>query len=107
MLDQVAAGALDAHLDYAQGLNLRNRMPLFVKAARKLSCADAMDLFRTHNELSWFDNRDEFGPDVGAGPGQSPYRRRPLQWEFGGKVYVNERTVSNHLVLTRTTIAIT
>ena len=45
---------------------------------------------RTHNEDSWFDNRF----DVGAGPFNSPYRWRPLEWTFENKSYTNERTIA-------------
>ena len=32
-------------------------------------------------------------PEVGAGPGHSPYRFRPLTWTTGGATYLNERSV--------------
>ena len=49
---------------------------------------------RTHFEGTWFDTTGLERPDVGAGPGNSAYRARPLSWKSGGKSYVNERTVS-------------
>jgi len=52
-----------------------------------------MNLMRTHFEDSWFDPRGLSRNDLGAGPGNSAYRWRPLEWESGGKHYVNERTV--------------
>jgi dipeptidase len=61
---------------------------------QKLTSNDLMDLMRNHNEASWFDNTDFDKLDVGAGPGHSPYRRRPLMWTSSGAKYVNERTVS-------------
>ena len=82
------------HLDYAQGYNLTNPMPLFVKPMEKLSVNDTMWSMRTHFEGTWFDTTGLLRPDVGAGPGHSAYRARPLEWKSGGKSYVNERTVS-------------
>ena len=41
------------HLDYAQGYNLTNRMPLFVRPAAKLAVNDTMELMRTHFENTW------------------------------------------------------
>ena len=93
---QVAAkGTMDKYLDYAQGYNITNRMPLFVPVAKKLSVLDTMQAMRTHFEGTWFDNRALPGgrADVGAGSGNSAYRWRPLTWESGGKSYLNERTV--------------
>jgi len=84
---------MDKYLDYAQGYNLKNPMPLFVKPRTKLSVNDTMTLMREHNENSWFDNRGLSRPDVGAGSGHSAYRWRPLVWESNGEHYVNERTV--------------
>jgi dipeptidase len=87
------AEAMDPYLDYAQGTNLTNRMPLFVKAAKKLSVNDTMWNMRTHFENTWFDNEGVVRADVGAGPGNSPYRWRPLTWKIDGDTYVNERTI--------------
>eukprot|EP00750_Incisomonas_marina_P012629 INCI17126.2.p1 GENE.INCI17126.2~~INCI17126.2.p1 ORF type:complete len:622 (+),score=107.48 INCI17126.2:144-2009(+) len=81
------------YLDYAQGYNLTNRMPLFVKPKSKLSANDTMQLMRTHFEGTWFDNEGIITDDVGAQSGNSPYRWRPLTWTSGGSGYVNERTV--------------
>lgn len=50
-----------------------------------------MNLMRTHFEGTWFDPRGLSRADVGAGPGSSPYRWRPLGWQSGGKAFVNER----------------
>ena len=51
-----------------------------------------MQLMRSHAEgTSLYPGVDS---DVGAGPALSPYRRRPLVWQAGGRSYVNERTVS-------------
>jgi dipeptidase len=87
------ADAFDQYLDYAQGRNLTNRMPLFAKASHKLSVNDTMWNMRTHFEGTWFDNEGYNRKDVGAGPGNSPYRWRPLTWKVEDKTYVNERTI--------------
>jgi dipeptidase len=84
---------LDPYLDWAQGYNLSHPMPLFVPAASKLSVNDTMWHMRTHFEGTWFDNEGVQRKDVGAGPGNSPYRWRPLVWQHGGKSFVNERTI--------------
>lgn len=38
------------YLDYAQGYNLTNRMPLFVKPTHKLSVTEVMSVMRSHYE---------------------------------------------------------
>jgi dipeptidase len=47
---------MEQWLDYAQGYNLTNRMPLFVPIQNKLTVNDTMFLMRTHFENTWFDN---------------------------------------------------
>ena len=91
MLKEVADDPAFAakYLDYAQGYNLTNRMPLFVRASRKISLNDTAWLMRTRFEGTWFDERK----DVGAGPYHAEYRVRPLLWQSGGKKYTHERTV--------------
>lgn len=84
---------MDHYLDFAQGYNLKNPMPLFVKPRQKLSVNDTMNYMREHNEGTWFDNRGEKRPDIGAGSGNSAYRWRPLEWKLDGESFVNERTV--------------
>eukprot|EP00931_Biecheleriopsis_adriatica_P073435 TRINITY_DN47718_c0_g1_i1.p1 TRINITY_DN47718_c0_g1~~TRINITY_DN47718_c0_g1_i1.p1 ORF type:complete len:621 (+),score=95.31 TRINITY_DN47718_c0_g1_i1:211-1863(+) len=88
-----SGGAFSEYLDYAQGYNLTHRMPLFAKVAKKLHVNDTMNLMRTHFEDTWFDPTGTSRADVGAGPGNSAYRWRPLEWESGGQKYINERTV--------------
>ncbi len=74
IFNPASGGAFDEYLDYAQGRNLSHRMPLFAKPVRKLSVNDTMELMRTHFIGTWFDNTGLQRPDVGAGPGSSPYR---------------------------------
>ena len=93
LFNTVCGGCVAQHLDFAQGYNLSNSMPLFVPVAAKLSLNDTIWAMHGHNENSWFDNRGLTRPDVGAGQGHSPYRFRPLTWGFNNQTYLNERTV--------------
>ncbi len=95
LLNPLSGGLLDQYLDYAQGYNLTNPMPLMVPVANPLTVDDVMAAMRTHNEHTWFDNTGlSVRPDVGAQSGHSPYRTRPLVWKSGANSYVNERTVA-------------
>jgi len=94
LFNTVCGGCVQQHLDFAQGFNLSNSMPLFVPAAKKLTLNDTIWAMHGHNEGTWFDNRGLDRPDVGAGQGHSPYRFRPLTWASGGSTYLNERTVA-------------
>lgn len=81
---------IEQYLDYAQGYNLTNRMPLFVKTNKRLTVNDTMWHMRNHYEGTWFDSRF----DVGAGKFSSPYRLgMGLTWDYAGKKYVNERPI--------------
>ena len=65
-------------------------MPLYVKANKKLSPKDLMDMMRDHYEGTPFDPTQ----DTGAGPFGSPYRFNPLSFELDGKEYMFERPIS-------------
>jgi len=91
ILNPACGGCLDGHLDFAQGYNLSNPMPLFVPVARKLTLNASFELMRTAFEGTWFDNTGTTRPDVGAQSGNSPYRFRPLVWTSGAHQYLNER----------------
>jgi len=80
------------YLSYAQGYNLTNRMPLFVRARGKLERNDIHAMLSHHFEGSWFDP----SLDVGAGAEHSPYRWNGLSWKADGVSYVNERIVGTH-----------
>lgn len=89
---QVAAPEEDigTYLRYVQGHDLSHRMPLYVKASRKLSVNETMWHMRNHYEGTWFDPRS----DVGAGAWQSPYRLGGgATWTYSGSRYVNERFI--------------
>jgi len=76
------------YLKYAQGFDLKNRMPLFVKA-RNVTRQQVHAALSSHYEGSWLDP----SKDVGAGPEGSPYRYNGLSWSLNGDNYVNERIV--------------
>jgi len=79
------------YLNYAQGYNLTNRMPLFVKPDNALSVPAVISLMRDHYEGTWFDFSTR---DVGATAFEAPYRWRPLDFKVGQNTYVNERAIS-------------
>jgi dipeptidase len=84
----------DQYLDYAQGLNLTNRMPLWVKPAAKISPQDVMQGMRNHYEGTALDNSGTQFPDVGAESAALPIRHGSLMWENKDKTYFNERTIA-------------
>jgi dipeptidase len=89
----------DRYLDYAQGYNLTNRMPLWVKPDGKISTQDVMQSMRSHYEGTALDTTGTQFPDVGAGAFEDPIRNHPITWtsttpENKGKTYFNERTIA-------------
>lgn len=80
----------EAYLNYAMGYDNNNPMPLFVKPSKKISVKDVADVMRDHYEGTPMD----MTRDVGAGGCARPYRMRPLEWEYEGKSYVNERGIA-------------
>lgn len=80
------------HLDYVQGRNLSNRMPLYVQVKGPISVNDTMWHMRNHFEGTELDASS----DIGAGDWRSPVRlgRDAHVWETGGKTYINERPIS-------------
>lgn len=84
----------DQYLDYAQGFNLTNRMPLWVKPAKPVSSADVMEIMRSHYEGTWFDMTGVREPDAGAMESHVGYRWRPLTWPHNDLTYVNERAIA-------------
>jgi len=84
------SSGMDQYLDYAQGFNLTNRMPLWIQPTQPVSVQKVIALMRDHFEGTWFD----FSSDVGAGPFGAPYRWRPLTWESHQNQYTNERAIA-------------
>ena len=81
---------MEKYLDYAMGKDLKNRMPLWIKADRKLTVYDVMEMMRDHYEGTPMDMTQ----DIGAGPYKCPYRWRPMTWKVDGIGYLHERAVS-------------
>jgi len=84
------ADGMDAYLDYAKGENLENRLPLWVKASRKLTVQDVMGMMRDYYQGTELDMTRDFG----AGSNLCIVRWRPMTWEVDGKTYLNERAIS-------------
>lgn len=90
-------GWSDQYLDYAQGYNLTNRMPLFVKPSAKLSAQDVMQSMRNHYEGTALDTTGKLFSDVGAAQFSDPNRNRPGEWsasKYPGRTFFNERTIA-------------
>lgn len=79
-----------AYFDYAFGSNPKNRMPLWVEPSNKLTVKDIADAMRDHYEGTPIDMTQ----DIGAGGNALPYRWRPMEFEYDGKTYVNERAIA-------------
>lgn len=80
-----------AFLDYATGLNLTNRMPLYIKPDRASSLGEVVGAMRSHFEGTPL----QFSLDVGAEAYSNPYRWRPLTWSASdGNTYTNERSAA-------------
>ena len=80
----------EEYLDFAMGYNADNRLPLFVKPAEKISFKEVADVMRDHYEGSPMNMR----VDAGAGGHHTPYRWRPMEFEYDGKTYLNERAIA-------------
>ena len=85
----------DQYLDYAMGLNLTNRMPLWVSPPSKLSTSDVMSHMRNHYENTKLSMDGKQFPDVGAIYDSVPVRAHPLTWYDSNDVeYLNERPIA-------------
>lgn len=77
-------------LDYAMGYDLSGEMPLWVKPSRKVTVKNVADVMRDHFEGTPMD----MTTDIGAGGNALPYRWRPMEFEWDGKTYCNERAIA-------------
>lgn len=77
-------------VDYAMGYDLKGEMPLFIKPSRKIGVKDVADVMRDHYEGTPMD----MTTDIGAGGNALPYRWRPMNFEWEGKTYINERAIA-------------
>lgn len=87
--NKVSSG-MNKYLDYAMGVNLHNRMPLYVKPDRKLSLQDVFGLMRDYYQNTPMD----MTKDIGAGPYECIVRWRPMNWTVDSVAYFNERAIS-------------
>ena len=78
------------YIDYAMGYDASKRFPLFVRPERKLTVKDVADVMRDHYEGTPMD----MTTDIGAGGNALPYRWRPMDFEYEGQLYVNERAIA-------------
>ena len=78
------------YLDYVKGVNLKNRMPLYIKPDHKLTLQEVIGLMRDYYQGTELD----MTKDVGAGPYSCIVRWRPLTWKVDGVDYFNERAIS-------------
>lgn len=79
-----------SYLDFAMGYNPKNKMPLWVKPSKKITMKNVADVMRDHYEGTPMDMTQ----DIGAGGNALPYRWRPMDFEFNGKTYTNERAIA-------------
>lgn len=81
----------DDFLLYAMGYDLKHgRLPLFIKPSGKISVKHVADAMRDHYEGTPMDMTQ----DIGAGGNALPYRWRPMDWEYDGETYTNERAIA-------------
>lgn len=80
----------EEYLDYAMGYNKDNRLPLYFKPAEKVGLKEVADVMRDHYEGSPMD----MTTDAGAGACRTPYRWRPMSFEYEGETYTNERAIA-------------
>lgn len=80
---------MDKYIDYIEA-KTNERMPLYIKPDNKLSLQDVMGLMRDHYEGTPLD----MTKGVAAGAFASPYRWRPLTFNYNGENYFNERPIS-------------
>lgn len=77
-------------IDYAMGYDLGGELPLWVKPQRKITVKDVADVMRDHFEGTPMDMTQ----DIGAGGNALPYRWRPMDFEWEGIMYCNERAIA-------------
>ena len=78
------------YLNYAMGYDLEGDLPLYVFPREKVSTKRLADVMRDHFE----DTPMDLSQDIGAGGNGLPYRWRPMEFEYDGKTYVNERAIA-------------
>jgi len=76
--------------DYHRAVVGAKEYPLWIKPDEKLSLSDVFSLMRDHYEGTPFDMTQ----GVDAGPYNTPYRWRPMEWEVDSVTYMWERPIS-------------
>jgi dipeptidase len=71
-------------------IDMKDRMPLWVKPTEKISPKQVFDAMRDHYEGTPMD----MTTDLGAGGHALPYRWRPMSFEVDGVTYTNERATA-------------
>lgn len=84
------SSGMDAYLAYAMGDVSAERLPLWVKPDAPISAKEVFDAMRDHYEGTPMD----MTTDIGAGGSRCPYRWRPMEFEWEGATYVNERATA-------------
>ena len=80
----------DRYLTYAMGYDVTGEMPLWIKPDHKITPKDVADVMRDHYEGTPMDMTQ----DIGAGGNALPYRWRPMEFQWGGKTWLNERAIA-------------
>ena len=85
--------SFDRYLPFVMGkepLDNCERMPLWIKAPRKVTIQEVMECMRDHYEGTSL----ALDKDMGGGIWDMPYRPTPLSFKVDGKSYFNERPIS-------------
>jgi dipeptidase len=81
---------MEQYEDYVMGLNLKNKMPLWIKPDKKISVQDMFNMMRDYFQGTKMD----MTKDIGAGPFECIVRWRPMVWTYDSIQYINERAIS-------------
>jgi dipeptidase len=85
-----AAPSMNLSPDYHRAVEGAKPYPLWIKPDEKISLSDVFDLMRDHYEGTEID----MTKGVDAGPYNTPYRWRPMDWSVDSVKYVWERPIS-------------
>ena len=79
-----------SYLEFITGYKTDGELPLYIFPRRKISIKNVADMMRDHFEGTPLDMTQ----DIGAGGNELPYRWRPMEFEYNGEKYVNERAIA-------------
>lgn len=85
-----AAPSQEFDPNYHRAVEDAEEYPLWIKPDEKLSLSDVFSLMRDHYEGTPYDMTQ----GVDAGPYNTPYRWRPMEWEVDSVTYMWERPIS-------------